>query len=221
MDARDSMQYSRAPMRPSSRAASRQEGESVVTRLAAWRAARVTLTPLRVALAALTLAAVVLGVIVRVGAPAATPQLAGSSAPPFALRTEAGGAPSPHVVSLAEQRGHPVLLLFTYSLCAHCLAETAAVAQLESRYGPMGLRVLYIDSPAESPGIIAAFAQRVGVDAPVLLDTGGALAQHYGIQAYPAALLIDGNGVVRAQWTGETGTTALRAALTAILPAGT
>jgi hypothetical protein len=81
----------------------------------------------------------------------------------------------------------------------------------------VGLRVLYIDSPAEAPGIITAFAQRVGVDAPVLLDTGGAVAQRYGIQTYPAAVLIDGNGVVRAQWAGETSTTALHAGLTAIL----
>jgi peroxiredoxin len=186
-----------------------------------WRAVRVALTPLRVTLAVLTLAAVVLGVTVRLTAPAATPNLAGSPAPSFALRTEAGGVPSPQVVSLAEQRGHPVLLLFTYSLCAHCLAETAAVAQLETIYGPVGLRVLYIDSPAEPPGIIAAFAQRIGVDAPVLLDTGGAVAQRYGIQTYPAAVLIDGNGVVRAQWTGETSTATLRAALTAFLRART
>jgi peroxiredoxin len=186
-----------------------------------WRTTRVTLSPLRVTLAVLTLAAVVLGVVIRVTAPAAAPHVPGSSAPSFALRTEAGGTPSPHVVSLAEQRGHPVLLLFTYSLCAHCLAETAAVAQIETIYGPVGLRVLYIDSPAEPPGIIAAFAQRVGVDAPVLLDTGGAVAQRYSIQTYPAAVLIDGKGVVRIQWTGETSTTVLRAALTAILPART
>jgi len=66
---------------------------------------------------------------------------------------------------------------------------------------------VYIDSPAESAGIISAYAERLGIEhpsTPILLDRNGTLARKYGIVYYPATILIDARGIVRQVWIGET-----------------
>ncbi len=78
-------------------------------------------------------------------------------------------------------------------------------------------RLPQINSPAESSGIIAAYAQRLGITAPVLLDKSGRVAANYGIASYPATVLVDGNGTVREVWIGETGVDSLRSAITPLL----
>ncbi|HKB46687.1 MAG TPA: TlpA disulfide reductase family protein, partial [Ktedonobacterales bacterium] len=86
-------------------------------------------------------------------------------------------------------------------------------------YAARGLRVLYVDSPAENSGIANAYAARMGVMSPVLLDTGGKAAGRFGIRYFPGIVLVDERGIVRAAWTGETQQAALRAAVVTLLPA--
>jgi peroxiredoxin len=223
------MQYSRAQSgasRPADAAQRHRRGvqvtKDVQQRLGrlGWLGWRRWLTPLRVVAAALTLMACALAIAARASAAGPAPELAGRAAPPFSLRAEVNGDVRAEMITLEAQRGHPALLLFTYSLCAHCPRETEAVAQLDATYRSRGLRVLYIDSPAEATDIVAAYALRVGVTAPILLDPGGRTAATYGIRAYPAAVLIGADGVVRAQWTGETGASTLRGAIESALAAG-
>lgn len=159
--------------------------------------------------------AVLLAVLVRATMPAPfdASRLAGRQAPSFSLQAERGGRILPDPISLSEQRGHPVLLVFGYSLCAHCLNGFQAAHEVAASVAPRGLVVLYVDSPAEDAAIINAYAQRLGLDAPILLDPGGAVAAHYGIAAYPAFILVDRAGVARGAWSGEVGASTLRAAI--------
>jgi peroxiredoxin len=189
--------------------------------LAIWTEVRGGLTPLRVILAAVVLVSIVLGVAIRITAPGPVPDMTGTPAPAFALHTEQGGHDTGHVVTLVQQRGHPVLLVFTYSLCAHCMSEAEVVSQVAAEYGPHGLRVLYIDSPAETSGIIAAYTQRLGVTAPVLLDPGGTVAGRYNVATYPGIALVDGGGRMRGLWTGETSADVIgRNVMPLLAPAG-
>lgn len=175
---------------------------------------------LRAAFALLVLLAVALGIATRgmVGAPTGIERLVGTPAPLFALvpaQVASRGQtqqPPATPVTLASQRGHAVLLLFAYSLCPHCLTTAEAVRQVQRDTPPAGhaLRVLTIDSPAEAPAIAVAYQQRLGLDTPPLLDAQARVATRYGIQTYPAVVLIDATGVVRRVWTGETSATALR-----------
>jgi cytochrome c biogenesis protein CcmG/thiol:disulfide interchange protein DsbE len=186
--------------------------------LAIWTEVRGGLTPLRVAIAAIVLVSIVLGVAIRVTAPGPAPDMTGTLAPAFALHTEQGGHDTGQVVTLAQQRGHPVLLVFTYSLCAHCLSEAETVSQVAAEYSPRGLRVLYIDSPAETPSIIAAYTQRLGITAPVLLDSGSAVAGRYHVGMYPGIALVDGGGRMRGLWTGETSAGVISSRVEPLLP---
>jgi peroxiredoxin len=172
---------------------------------------------LQAAVAGLALLAVLLAVVIRIsgGSNTAADRLVGSPAPAFSLQAEYRGQVLPGTVSLAEQRGHDVLLVFMYSLCAHCLSQIDTVHELDTQDTNPGLRVLYIDSPAESTGIISAYAERLGIESlstPILLDNG-ALAQAYGVRYYPTTILVDARGIVRNVWIGETSGDSLRSAI--------
>lgn len=173
---------------------------------------------MRVALLALALLALALGIAVRATAGAQTlDALVGRPAPAFSLPAEANGQLQPKPVSLASQRGHPTLVVFFYTLCTHCLGELQTVSGVVSAHAAAhpasGLVPLYIDSPAESPAIPDAYLSRIGIDAPVLLDRDGAVAASYGIRYYPALALLDARGTVRASWTGEASAASLGDAL--------
>ena len=118
-------------------------------------------------------------------------------------------------MTLASERGHPVLLVFFYTLCVHCLSQVQTAAAVGRDETARGLSVLYVDSPAERPDIVAAYLDRLQIDAPVLLDADGAVAERYGVRFYPTLVLVDGGGVVRGVWLGETSTAPIERALSA------
>ena len=174
---------------------------------------------LQTAVLVIAIVALLLAVAIRAtsaATQATTQQRVGLPAPEFSLRSESHGQVLPGTVSLDGERGHTVLLLFMFSLCPHCLNQIEAVKSVNTETATGGLRILYIDSPAESPGIISAYAQRLGIEnpsTPILLDPSGALARTYGIIYYPVTILIDARGIVRQVWTGETGSGTLRTAI--------
>jgi peroxiredoxin len=163
--------------------------------------------------------AVILAALVRVTTPAPldATRLAGRPAPLFSLRAERDGQLLPNPISLSAQRGHPVLLVFGYSLCAHCLNGFQAAREVAVSAASRGLVILSVDSPAEDAAIIDAYAQRLGLGAPILLDPGSAVAARYGIAAYPAFILVDRAGVVRGVWSGEVSASTLETAAAPLL----
>src|SRR5690348_10651435 len=215
---REPIQYSRRPARPSRQAAGDGGGSVVVRTGMASSIAREARgsRALWLAIFAAAALAVLLAVLVRATMPAPfdASRLAGRQAPSFSLQAERGGRILPDPISLSEQRGHPVLLVFGYSLCAHCLNGFQAAREAAAS---RGLVVLYVDSPAEDAAIIDAYAQRLRLDAPILLDHGGAVAARYGIASYPAFILVDGTGVVRGAWSGEVSASALETATAPLL----
>lgn len=161
---------------------------------------------LRAGVIASAVLALLLAIVMRgLASPAGDAQrFVGHTAPQITLPAVQDGRLLPQPVALAAQLGHPTLLLFTYSLCPHCLGEVQAVQQLQHTYAARGLRVVYIDSPAEATRIVAAYQQRLDLRDPVLLDARGAVAERFGVHSYPAAVLIDAQGVIRHIETGET-----------------
>jgi peroxiredoxin len=165
---------------------------------------------LHAGLALLTIVALALAIATRVSTGAqAVDHLIGRPAPAFSLPVEAHGHSLPTNTSLAALRGRPALLVFFYTLCTHCLGELGTVRDVAAAHADSGLQPLYIDSPAEPPAIPDAYLTRAQIDTPVLLDGGAQVAAAYGIRFYPALVLVDANGTVRATWTGEASAAAL------------
>jgi peroxiredoxin len=187
------------------------ETKRIITRARAISAP----TWLIVAIIVIALIAVLVAVGIRVSAPtgASTRALVGASAPEFSLPIAFAPTAAPQMVSLAAQRGHPVLLVFFFTLCTHCQAQIRTVHAVAAPSVDRGLTIFAINTPAESYDVLASYSARLGFDPVILRDTRTTVAGAYGVQLYPTTVLIDSHGVVRAVWTGETDEAALEQAL--------
>ena len=97
--------------------------------------------------------------------------------------------------SLAQLRGHPVLLNFWASWCDPCRLEAPILERAQralERKGGTVLGVTYNDVTADS----LKFIHQHGLTYPNLRDVGGKLAQAYGTRALPETFVIDSRGRV-------------------------
>lgn len=159
------------------------------------------------------LLAILLVVAFRATAPSsmATQRQINQPATAFTLPAEQAGVRLPAPVTFAPANGKPTLLVFFYTLCTHCLLQMQSTHAVAADFPD--LRTVYIDSPSELPNLPDLMMQRLGITDPVLLDTDGRIAARYGVAYYPALVLIDGHGAVRAIWTGETDAATLHAGI--------
>jgi cytochrome c biogenesis protein CcmG/thiol:disulfide interchange protein DsbE len=166
---------------------------------------------LRVGVIAIALIAVVVAVAIRVSAPTdtSTRALVGKPAPGFTLPVVAAPDAAPHTVSLAAQQGHPVLLVFFFTLCAHCQSQLRTVHTAAAPYAERGLMTYAINAPNESDDVLTSYSSRLGFTPVILGDARATVAGAYGVALYPTTVLIDRQGTVRAVWTGETSAQAL------------
>jgi mycoredoxin-dependent peroxiredoxin len=123
----------------------------------------------------------------------------GDRAPEFSLPDQ-----DKQVVSLAELRGAPVLLVFyPFAFSGLCTGELCRLRDELADYTDAGVRVLAISTdPVFS---LKAFREKEGFEFPLLSDfwPHGSTAQTYGVfnekagMALRATFLLDAGGVVR------------------------
>jgi peroxiredoxin len=117
--------------------------------------------------------------------------LVGKPAPDFQF-----GGPDEQPVSLSDFQGSPVLLNFWATWCGPCRGEMPYLQQVWDEWQARGLVLLAIDI-MESSSEVQSFMQSQGLSLPVLLDSDGAIAAQYGIQAIPTTFFIDSSGVIQ------------------------
>ena len=123
----------------------------------------------------------------------------GDAAPEFSLPDQ-----DKQVVSLADLRGTPVLLVFyPFAFSGKCTGELCQLRDELADYTDAGVRVLAISTdPVFS---LKAFRDAEGLDFPLLSDfwPHGEVARAYGVfderagMAVRGTFLVDGEGVVR------------------------
>jgi len=118
---------------------------------------------------------------------------AGTPAPVFSLQRLGGGR-----VSLASLRGQVVLLSFWTASCPPCHLEAPHLQRLHRTYQGRGVRVVGV-TPLTPLEEIRAFVTRHGLTYPIAVDPGEKVIRRYGLQGYPALVLLDRRGVIR--WT--------------------
>jgi peroxiredoxin len=168
---------------------------------------------------AVALVAALVAVGIRVSAPTDVPTqaLAGKPAPNFTLPLASDPNAAPQTASLAAQRGHPVVLVFFFTLCTHCQSQLRTVHAASALYAERGLTTFAINSPAESYDVLSSYSSRLGFEPVILRDTHATVADAYGVQMYSTTVLIDSQGIVRAVWTGETDMATLDHTLSAVV----
>jgi thiol-disulfide isomerase/thioredoxin len=77
-------------------------------------------------------------------------------------------------VTLAQLRGHPVLIEFWTFECANCRNTLAWMKHTQEHYGSKGLAIVAVHSPEleeeRDPVAIARAVRTLGITYPVLLD---------------------------------------------------
>jgi peroxiredoxin len=124
--------------------------------------------------------------------------LLGKAAPSFTLVDLSGKK-----VSLADYKGHPVVLNFWATYCGPCKLEMPWFQDLQNKYKDKGLVVLGLD---QDDGMavkeVAAASKRVGVTYPILMPDDK-VSKSYQLSDYiPETFYVDKSGKIVEQTIG-------------------
>lgn len=142
-------------------------------------------------------------------------QTPGDTARDFTLKTL-----DDSMVSLADFRGHPVLVNFWGTWCPPCRDEMPLLVAAYGAHHGAGLIVLAVDGRDQetSTRAVRNFVAEFHMPFPVLLDEKGAVRKRYKLRGLPTTLFIGADGVVRAVNIGPLSAAALQQHLGEILP---
>jgi peroxiredoxin len=118
-------------------------------------------------------------------------KLQGQPAPDFSLASLDG-----KTLKLSDYKGKAVLLNFWATWCEPCKIEMPWFVQLQQQYGPQGLQVLGVAMDDTDPQDIKEFAQKMGVNYPIVVGKEAVGDQYGGIPYLPSTFYIDRDGKV-------------------------
>lgn len=131
----------------------------------------------------------------------------GKMAPNFTLADVNGKK-----VSLADFKGHPMVVDFWATWCGPCKVEIPWFEELHNQYAGQGLEILGVsaddldkDDPAKlftEKRDIADFAQKMHMNYPVLFDADSIANSYGGLESLPTTFFIDKNGKIVASTVG-------------------
>lgn len=151
------------------------------------------------ALGGIGLLAVIFGLLAFWPAPAQTPTGGipiGTGAPDFHLPVYGGGSTG-SAISLADLRGHPVVLNFYSESCQPCLAEVPYLERVYTNFDTGGQFALLGINQSDPKDDIRTFGSQYHVTYPLLFDANGTINMQYGVTAIPTTYFIDSQGIVR------------------------
>jgi peroxiredoxin len=156
-----------------------------------------------------------LGVVAVCSSAALTAQAPGDTAPAFTLKTLVGDS-----VSLADFRGHPVIINFWGTWCPPCRDEIPLIVDAYQARHDAGLVVLAVNGRDQetSTRAVERFAAEFRMPFPILLDAKGGVRKRYGLRGLPTTVFVGADGVVRAVNIGPLSAAALQQHLSEILP---
>ena len=123
----------------------------------------------------------------------------GDPAPSFSARTLDGT----RIASLADYRGHTVIVNLWATWCVPCRTETPYLQSLFEQYQDRGLRIVgvSVDNETQWPAV-HAFLEEMGVAYDVLLDPKGTSERTFRARGLPNSILINREGRVVFSWLG-------------------
>jgi peroxiredoxin len=118
-------------------------------------------------------------------------KLVGEPAPDFALQSLDG-----KTMKLSDFRGKAVLLNFWATWCEPCKIEMPWFVDFEKKYGSQGLEIVGVAMDDASPSEISSFAEKMGVNYPVLVGKEEVGAQYGGVDYLPSTFYISRDGKI-------------------------
>jgi peroxiredoxin len=113
--------------------------------------------------------------------------------------------PQNDAVSLDQllAKNKSVLINFWATWCGFCVEEMPDLVKLQARLEGQGFTVLAVDV-GESAAQASAFAKKMGLNFPIVLDEDNTVAQNYGIVGIPISYLISSEGKILGEYHGFT-----------------
>ncbi len=113
--------------------------------------------------------------------------------------------PDGNVLSLAQvlSQKKVVLINFWATWCTYCVEEMPDLVKLQAQYESKGFQIIAVNA-GESAEQAAAFAKKVGLNFPVVLDEDMAVSQAYNLVGIPTSFLISSDGKVIGQYSSFT-----------------
>jgi cytochrome c biogenesis protein CcmG/thiol:disulfide interchange protein DsbE len=146
----------------------------------------------------LLIASAVFGICSATVTAFAADTLVNKKAPEFVRRDLNGTS-----IDLKSLRGKVVLLDFWATWCAPCLIEMPEFATWQREYGARGLQVIGI-SMDDDAAPVRSLIGKMKLNYPIAMGDARLGSRYGGVLGLPLSYLIDRNGVVRAQFQGET-----------------
>ncbi len=110
-------------------------------------------------------------------------------------------------VPVSALRGRVILIHFWDYTCVHSLRTFPYIRAWWRTYRDFGLEVIGVHTPkfpfGRDPGEVQRAVNRLKIEYPVVMDNGSLIAERYGSRAWPSLSLVDKNGFLRLQSTGE------------------
>lgn len=121
----------------------------------------------------------------------------GQPAPPIKVTTTSG-----QTLSLANYKGHVLILDFFASWCVPCKRSIPHIMELNSKYGKQGLQILGLSLDEDKDDLIE-FVAPFKLNYPVALANED-LQSEYGIRSLPTLFVIDKKGIIVEKFMGLT-----------------
>ena len=140
----------------------------------------------------------------------------GKVAPAFTLVDLAGKK-----VSLAQFKGHPVVVNFWATWCGPCKLEMPWFEEMYGKYKPQGLVILGLSQDdGMAPDDIAKAAKKIGVSYPILQPDSSVPKLYGGVDYLPETFYVDAKGNIVEETAGAPTKDEIEANVKKILTAG-
>ena len=107
------------------------------------------------------------------------------------------------VVSLADYKGHPVLVNFWATWCAPCRAEMPHLVAAYEKHKAEGFVLLAIDlTNGDDESAVRPYMKEFGMTFPVLFDSDGSAQNAFRLRGLPSSYFINRHGVIRFTYIG-------------------
>jgi len=124
-------------------------------------------------------------------------------------------------ITLADLRGHVVLMDFWTYGCVNCLHLLPVMRQLEDEFAGQPLVVIGVHSgkfdTEQGAASIAQAVKQYDIRHPTLVDDGHTTMWAYEAAAWPTSVLVDATGAIRTRVSGEFSYEPMRNAIAALL----
>ena len=123
--------------------------------------------------------------------------------PEFTVLTTVG-----RMLKLSEFRGKAVAVEFLLTDCPHCQETAQILEKLQREYRARGLQAIAVAFNSDAPARLPELVKKLNLSFPTGTASQLSVFQHLQLSfmkqySVPFLAFVDGNGVIRAQFTGD------------------